>query len=69
MTFQIVQGVEMGRKRHWFVDVNLTTDTAGQREVDTVHIGGKTVNYERKYFSLIVDVTTHPVKVQAGVAI
>lgn len=43
LTFQIVQGVEMGRKSSLFVDVDLTTDTDGQRKVDTVHLGGKAV--------------------------
>lgn len=42
-TFEITQGVEIGRKSNILVDVELGKDLNGERKVETVHLGGRAI--------------------------
>ncbi|KAH8748113.1 phenazine biosynthesis-like protein [Diaporthe sp. PMI_573] len=44
ITFEITQGVEMGRKSDIFVDVEAGTGLDGARTLVTLHLGGKAVS-------------------------
>ncbi|KAL0932616.1 isomerase [Colletotrichum truncatum] len=43
ITFEITQGVEMGRKSNIFLDVEVGKDSNGSRKLETLHLGGKAV--------------------------
>lgn len=41
ISFEITQGVEMGRRSNIYIDARVTKGTDGSRKLDTLHLGGK----------------------------
>ncbi|KAK1569671.1 phenazine biosynthesis-like protein [Colletotrichum navitas] len=41
LSFEITQGVEIGRRSHIYVDVKVRKGSDGERKLETLHLGGK----------------------------